>query len=96
MRLINPVRTTRDVAPALAGERLRAGIEPHFESIAAEHSALGLLRDRNEPFNLRDVRKSKKGLAALLSSGLCRASIFGAGDGIRTHDPNLGKVMLYP
>ena len=21
---------------------------------------------------------------------------FGAGDGIRTHDPNLGKVMLYP
>jgi hypothetical protein len=20
----------------------------------------------------------------------------GAGDGIRTHDPNLGKVMLYP
>lgn len=22
--------------------------------------------------------------------------IFGAGDGIRTHDPNLGKVVLYP
>jgi hypothetical protein len=21
---------------------------------------------------------------------------FGAGDGIRTHDPNLGKVVLYP
>lgn len=21
---------------------------------------------------------------------------FGAGDEIRTHDPNLGKVMLYP
>jgi hypothetical protein len=22
--------------------------------------------------------------------------VSGAGDGIRTHDPNLGKVMLYP
>ena len=22
--------------------------------------------------------------------------VFGAGDEIRTHDPNLGKVMLYP
>src|SRR5262245_17801380 len=22
--------------------------------------------------------------------------LFGAGDGIRTHDPNLGKVVLYP
>lgn len=22
--------------------------------------------------------------------------IIGAGDGIRTHDPNLGKVVLYP
>ena len=24
------------------------------------------------------------------------AGHFGAGDGIRTHDPNLGKVVLYP
>ena len=24
------------------------------------------------------------------------AGFFGAGDGIRTHDPNLGKVVLYP
>ena len=23
-------------------------------------------------------------------------NFFGAGDGIRTHDPNLGKVVLYP
>jgi hypothetical protein len=23
-------------------------------------------------------------------------AVFGAGDGIRTHDPNLGKVVLYP
>src|SRR5690606_7819350 len=27
---------------------------------------------------------------------LFRGAIFGAGDGIRTHDPNLGKVVLYP
>lgn len=39
-------RTTRDVAPTLAGERLRAGIEPHFEGIAAQISALGAMRDQ--------------------------------------------------
>lgn len=39
-------RTTRDVAPTLAGERLRDGIEPHFEGIAAQVSALSALRDR--------------------------------------------------
>jgi hypothetical protein len=25
-----------------------------------------------------------------------RLRLFGAGDGIRTRDPNLGKVVLYP
>ncbi|UXN70312.1 LysR family transcriptional regulator [Devosia neptuniae] len=39
-------RTTRDVAPTLAGERLRAGIEPHFDGIAAQVSALGAMRDQ--------------------------------------------------
>lgn len=39
-------RTTRDVAPTAAGERLAEGIEPHFESIAAEISALSALRDK--------------------------------------------------
>ncbi|MER8706935.1 MULTISPECIES: LysR family transcriptional regulator [unclassified Mesorhizobium] len=39
-------RTTRDVAPTAAGQRLKEGIEPHFEGIAAEVSALGVLRDR--------------------------------------------------
>lgn len=34
-------RTTRDVAPTAAGERLRAGIEPHFAAIAAQVEALG-------------------------------------------------------
>ena len=34
-------RTTRDVAPTAAGERLRAGIEPHFAGIAAQVEALG-------------------------------------------------------
>ena len=39
-------RTTRDVAPTAAGERLIKGIEPHFEGIAAEVTALGALRER--------------------------------------------------
>ena len=39
-------RTTRDVAPTAAGQRLAERIGPHFESIAAEVGALGALRDR--------------------------------------------------
>ena len=39
-------RTTRDVAPTLAGARLMEGIEPHFAGIAAEVSAMGALRDK--------------------------------------------------
>ena len=39
-------RTTRDVAPTAAGERLMESIAPHFESIAAEISALSALRDK--------------------------------------------------
>ena len=39
-------RTTRDVAPTAAGQRLVEGIEPHFESIAAEISAISALRDK--------------------------------------------------
>ncbi|MCA0943825.1 LysR family transcriptional regulator [Salipiger pacificus] len=39
-------RTTRDVAPTAAGERLIEGIAPHFQGIAAEVEALGILRSR--------------------------------------------------
>jgi DNA-binding transcriptional LysR family regulator len=39
-------RTTRDVAPTAAGERLMASIEPHFEGIAAGISAISALRDK--------------------------------------------------
>lgn len=39
-------RTTRDVAPTAAGERLIESIEPHFESIAAEISAISALRGK--------------------------------------------------
>src|SRR5436305_861338 len=39
-------RTTRDVAPTAAGERLRAGIEPHFAGIAAQVQALGDLGEQ--------------------------------------------------
>jgi DNA-binding transcriptional LysR family regulator len=39
-------RTTRSVAPTEAGERLLAGIGPHFDGIEAELAALRELRDR--------------------------------------------------
>lgn len=39
-------RTTRDVAPTAAGERLVESIEPHFESIAAGISAISALRGK--------------------------------------------------
>jgi len=38
-------RTTRNVAPTVAGERLMHAIAPLFEQIAAEVQALGALRD---------------------------------------------------
>lgn len=38
-------RTTRDVAPTAAGERLFQSIQPHFESIAAGVNAISALRD---------------------------------------------------
>jgi DNA-binding transcriptional LysR family regulator len=39
-------RTTRSVAPTEAGERLLAGIAPHFDGIEAELAALGELRSK--------------------------------------------------
>ncbi|MCH4549772.1 LysR family transcriptional regulator [Rhizobium changzhiense] len=39
-------RTTRDVAPTADGARLVESIQPHFEGIAAEVSAISALRDR--------------------------------------------------
>ena len=39
-------RTTRSVAPTSAGERLLAGIGPHFDEIDAQVAALGELRDK--------------------------------------------------
>ena len=31
-----------------------------------------------------------------MTKKVCRGRKFGAGEGIRTLDPNLGKVVLYP
>jgi DNA-binding transcriptional LysR family regulator len=39
-------RTTRNVAPTEAGERLMRSVGPHFEQIEAELTALGELRDK--------------------------------------------------
>lgn len=44
VRLLN--RTTRSVAPTAAGERLAAGLQPHFAGIDAELAALGEIRER--------------------------------------------------
>ena len=38
------------------------------------------------------AQSSRKGIWQITVSG----DVFGAGDEIRTHDPNLGKVVLYP
>ncbi|WP_026617562.1 LysR family transcriptional regulator [Ensifer aridi] len=43
LRLLS--RTTRDVAPTVAGERLMESIQAHFESIAAGVNAISALRD---------------------------------------------------
>ncbi|GEM_PF-2395007 len=40
--------------------------------------------------------KKQKGSRRTLCTKACDTLEIGAGDGIRTHDPNLGKVMLYP
>ena len=43
------------------------------------------------------IRTGDKGFAVLcLTTWLCRRFADGAEDGIRTRDPNLGKVVLYP
>ncbi len=38
----------------------------------------------------------KNKLAQNLVEDYKKNANYGAGDGIRTHDPNLGKVVLYP
>ena len=46
-------------------------------------------------WSARSRCQNKKGPQALVVSA-CPMVGFGAGEGIRTLDPNLGKVMLYP
>ena len=41
-------------------------------------------------------QNAKGRLTATFASFLLSQNPIGAGDEIRTHDPNLGKVMLYP
>ena len=50
--------------------------------------------DSNDPS--RNVPEKQKGPRGPLCLKALPALVIGAGDGIRTHDPNLGKVMLYP
>jgi hypothetical protein len=46
---------------------------------------------------VQDVNSRVQDIAAKrLRNRLFSTWIFGAGDEIRTHDPNLGKVVLYP
>ncbi len=49
-----------------------------------------LIRPRRHP------ETSKGRHTATLSKTTAERWFVGAGDEIRTHDPNLGKVMLYP
>ena len=45
---------------------------------------------------LPDFGNTKGRPKAAFVSSCCGRERIGAGDEIRTHDPNLGKVMLYP
>jgi hypothetical protein len=79
-----------DVSPQLArGETASRTPRKHRfpqipDLLAKFHGLLrGMTGRRPKARSTRRVRKSMKS-----------NEIFGAGDGIRTHDPNLGKVVL--
>ena len=51
----------------------------------------------DEAWNTLNNARSKQGtLVSAIYNFLCQIKNFGAGEGIRTLDPNLGKVVLYP
>ena len=62
---------------------------------------LGLLSDIDLMLNAyaedgSSVPLSTSALTVKYTKSIIILKKFGAGDGIRTHDPNLGKVVLYP
>ena len=51
------------------------------------------LRCQDYRYSVMELRTHDRETAHSFAKSLKK---FGAGDGIRTHDPNLGKVVLYP
>ena len=81
----------------------RTTTEPSDETTAR----LAEIRDRANAAAPPDGHMAAKGLTAVADGqtgpgrntkapAYAKALCVGAGDEIRTHDPNLGKVMLYP
>ena len=62
-------------------------IEKHLHRFAFRDGATAMRRaDQAQIVQRPKTKRPPRGTAVLI----------GAGDEIRTHDPNLGKVMLYP
>ena len=64
------MRTTRSVAPTVAGERLMQTVSPHLEAIEQEVTALGALRDR--PAGAVRITASENALETVLWPALAR------------------------
>jgi hypothetical protein len=65
-------------------------VQVHEGRLAGRASIVLPAQNDKKPRNAKRVPKDP------LQPKACRPLVIGAGDGIRTHDPNLGKVMLYP
>ena len=68
---------------------------PRIELSALRHVRAKVIAFRLLPWCFRGP-DSKKGAHRALSQVFDFLGPFGAGEAIRTPDPNLGKVMLYP
>ena len=70
-----------------------------FEPLHKDFADLSLSHLGTPPFSDKKKTVSSKQKAVssncLLHSAYCLLLCIGAGDGIRTRDPNLGKVVLY-
>ena len=70
---------------------MRGGGRRSTTELGAKGQLLALL-----PTHSPETTKGQTHVWPLDRNPFLKKEDFGAGDGIRTHDPNLGKVMLYP
>ncbi len=88
----------RSGSEAISNSMEKEYVESHETKEPSKDNIVYLMENMTGMFklNILDQKKKGSGFCEDLTS-LCNKKInFGAGDEIRTHDPNLGKVMLYP